>query len=128
MLDVKIIEEYEKIEELIYDAAQDILAEIHAIKPIEGFKHLSFSKLEDSYIEYFGEDSWQYSGYESYEHSLPSKLLFDKEFKENYINKLKEEVSEKNRIQQERDEKAKQDKLAKEKSQYEELKAKFEGE
>ena len=127
MLDKKIFEEYERIEDLIYEAAQELLKEINNIEPIDDYKHLSFDSIDEGYIEYTGECSWRYGGYESYEHSLPRKLLFDKEFKDNYIKELKEKISEKDRVKQEREEKQIQERLAKEKAQYEELKAKFEG-
>jgi hypothetical protein len=127
MLDIKIYEQYLEIEEKIEDEAQKLLSEIHAIRPIEDFKHLYFSKLADSCIEYFGEESWSYGGHASYEDSLPSQLLFDKEYKEQYINDLKEKVAKSNKEKAERDEKIRLANIEKDKAQYEALKVKFEG-
>lgn len=128
MLDKNILKQYEEIEEKITIESDKLLSEINEIEPISGFKHLSFSKFDYGDIEYFGEESWQYGGYQSYEYSLPMQLLYDKEYKEKYIQDLKDKVAERNRKEEERrKEKEKQD-FEKAKAQYEKLKNKFEGE
>lgn len=128
MLDKNILKQYQEIEEKIAVEANKLLAEINDIEPISGFKHLSFEKFDYGEIEYSGEEYWQYGGYEKYEHCLPMELLFNKEYKEKYIQDLKDKVAERNRKEEERrKEKEKQD-FEKAKAKYEKLKDKFEGE
>lgn len=128
MLDKNILKQYKEIESKIEDEADKLLAEINEIEKISGFKYLSFDKFYYGDIEYSGEETWQYGGYQKHEYSLPMELLFDKEYKEKYIKDLKDKIAEKNRKKEERiKEKEKQD-FETAKAKYEKLKDKFEGE
>ena len=110
-------------QELIEEKADNLLNELNEIKAIEDYKYLSFNKVGYDIICYTGYDSYRQE--EKY-YSLPLQLLYDEEYKQSYIQKIKDEVEQIKKQEAERKEAARLNQLKKEREQYEALKAKFE--
>lgn len=124
ILTEKNFERFMDFQDLVEEKSNDLLTELNTLKEIEDYKHLSFNKIGYYNIEYTGYDSWRQ---EEKSYSLPLQLLYDEEYKEKYIQKIKMEVEEKKKKESERNTLSEQNKLLKEKEQYEALKVKFEG-
>lgn len=127
MLDKNILKQYEEIQEKIEFEANKLLTEINELKPISGFSYLTFEKFEDGYIEYSGEEFWQYGGYEKHEYSLPMELLLNEEYRKEYIYNLEEELDQRHSMEEKRKREEAIKSLQKKKAKYEELKKEFEG-
>lgn len=127
MMNKASIDQYFSIKETVAKEAESLLTEVNNIEHIPGYKYLYFEDIEGGYIEYFGEETWQYGGYEVHRHSLPLELLYDPEAKKRYISELEEKAQQK--LMQDAEYKLRQQKLKREreKAQYERLKKQFEG-
>jgi hypothetical protein len=126
MINIELFEQYTEIQETIENEAMLLLKEINDIEPIKGLNCLGIKEIYDGNIEFFGEEYWRYGGYESYEHNLPSNLLYDEVAKTEYLNKIKNRVQEKLDIDSNRIAKNKLEQEIKDKAKYLELKSQFE--
>jgi hypothetical protein len=126
MINIELFEQYTEIQETIENEAMLLLKEINDIEEIKGCNHLNIKEIYDGTIEFFGEEHWRYGGYESYEHELPSNLLYDEAAKTEYLNKIKIRVQEKLNSDSKRIAKNKLEQEIKDKAKYLELKSQFE--
>ena len=123
ILTEKNFEHFMHFQELVEEKSDDLLTELHKLKPIEDYKYLSFNKIGWYTLEYCGYDSWRQ---EEKSYSLPLQLLYDEKYKEEYIQKIKNDIEEKKKQEKEHKENVRKTKLQKEREQYEALKAKYE--
>lgn len=126
MLNLKKLEEFKKFETEIHEAATKILDDINSIKPIDGYKFLDVESFDSSDVYFSGEEIWQYGGYEKYTYSIPTELIFNNKLKNQFLQKLKEEVNVEKIKESERRKKSEDEALEKKRKQYEELKQEFE--
>lgn len=69
--------------------AKEILGVINDIRPIRGYKYLRVKNIDKDYIEFYGEETWDYGGHEDYYFDIPANLLYDKIELEKYLKSLK---------------------------------------
>lgn len=126
MIDKKLLKQQQDIQDKLYEAASELLTEINEIEPIESFDYLYPEDINEDYIEYYGEAHWRYGGYEEYHYELDSELLFNEEYKKEYIQNLKDKVNLQKKEKEEQELLKKQKFEEKERLEYERLKSKFE--
>ena len=121
---VRIIEEFEELQELARDVASDMLSlEFDRPCPVDPEEiTVEGGSLYVNYEEYYG-----CGNYETHQRYIPLEYLFDPEWKQ----KAKAELARKHAEKQEKKrlaaEKAKRDREERERQNYLKLKAKFEG-
>ena len=120
------IEQYEELKEMLESEAMKLLSEINEIESISGYSMLSVSNIEDGCIQYFGEERWNYGGYDSSNFEIPLELIYDSEAKEEYLNKRKLRVEKQDLIKKEQKELAEKKKKESDRKKYLELKNQFE--
>jgi hypothetical protein len=125
------LNEAEKLELTFEIDANALLLEISKYEEIEYINDLLFDSIDESYIYYTGSiytgrDYHNRDEYQNVEYELPSELLYDKSYLDNYLKGLKEEANKKIQIEIELKNKSEFEKKEKDKAKYLELKKQFE--
>jgi hypothetical protein len=114
-------------EDEIKECATKLLSEINDIEPIDGYKYLSISNIDSSFVDFTGEYFCNCcSDQESYDYYFDIELLHDEKSRNLFLNELRNKVKAKQKKESERAEKIAQENEAKEKVLYLKLKLKFE--
>lgn len=105
MITLEDFKKYIEIQDAIAVSADEVLKKINDISPVCGFSFLSFSRIEDDSVYFWGDDSWKYGGYEEYEFDIPVELIFDKNALDEYIETISLKVKRKKEQDNERERK-----------------------
>jgi hypothetical protein len=127
------LNEAEKLELTFESDANDLLLEISKYEEIEHLSELSFNSIDESYIYYtgriyIGRDYNHCDEYHEVEYELPSELLYDNNYLENYSKGLQKEANKQIQLALELKNKSEFEKKEKDKAKYLELKKQFENE
>ena len=125
MIDKSVVTKFDELEEIIFNEAEKLMVQIHTISTIDGFDFLSISHIEDGHVEFRGEESWKYGGYEGYTFSIRMHLLYNEEAKEQYLQQLRDEEAKKLAKNIEACKKRKELQEQKDLKKYNELKQQF---
>ncbi len=90
-LDKDQVDKFLRFKEVIGDACIELLVEYNKLKKVSGFGCLDFITIDEDTIEYKGDETWSYGGYQVYTFTLPVKYLYDDSWKQILIQQHEEE-------------------------------------
>lgn len=108
-------------------AANKLLDEYNAVhleitgEKINGYGHLYFKEVDARDLEYSGDEYWSYGGHERHSYSIPLESLFSSDWKQGFMDRLKEDIDMASKVEAENNKAA----IVAEKRKLKELLAKY---